>query len=140
MFIQTLGSSYINQIKWRGMWAFVTQRLENRNIVYGESFQHSPEYNQWGKPVTLRTSVRLLTENVVICNWIDSEGNRRRKEFCDKYEGYDNVCNCEYYLAKRHYGAPRSVFNDMAFMFLINPIIISIYIFFKASFCPLRSR
>ena len=54
MFIKSLGSSYINQIKWRGMWAFVAQRLENHNIVYGESFQDSPEYNQWGN---------LLAEN-----------------------------------------------------------------------------
>lgn len=102
MFIKSLGSSYINHIKWRGMWAFVAQRLENHNIVYGESFQDSPEYNQWRKPVTLRTSVKLLAENVVNCNWNDSDVSRRRKEFCDKYEGYDNVCNCKYQPARRH--------------------------------------
>ena len=102
MFIKSLGSSYINQIKWRGMWAFVAQRLDNRNIVYGESFQDSPEYNQWGKPVTLRTSMKLLAENVVNCNWNDSDVSRRRKEFCDKYEGYGHVCNCKYQRARRH--------------------------------------
>lgn len=96
MFIKGLGSSYINQLKWRGMWAFVVQRLDDRNMVYGESFQDSPEYNQWGKPVKLRTSVKLLAENIVNCNWGDSEVSRRRKGFCDKYEGYENVCNCEY--------------------------------------------
>lgn len=102
MFIKSLGSSYINQIKWRGMWAFVAQRLDNRNIVYGESFQDSPEYKQWGKPVTLRTSMKLLAENVVNCNWNDSDVSRRRKEFCDKYEGYGHVCNCKYQRARRH--------------------------------------
>ncbi|KAL9954720.1 hypothetical protein ACROYT_G042291 [Oculina patagonica] len=95
MFIKGFGSSYINQLKWRGTWAFVVQRLDDRNIVYGESFQDSPEYNQWGKPVKLRTSVKLLAENIVNCNWDDSDASRRRKEFCDKYEGYDNVCNCD---------------------------------------------
>lgn len=107
MFIKGLGSSYINQLKWRGTWAFVVQRLDDRNIVYGESFQDSPEYNQWGKPVKLRTSVKLLAENFVNCNWGDSDVSRRRKEFCEKFEGYDNVCNCkcrQYQKAGNHVG------------------------------------
>ena len=111
------------------MWAFVTQRLENRNIVYGESFQHSPEYNQWGKPVTLRTSVRLLIENVVVCNWIDSDVNTRRKEFCDINEGYDNVCNCEYQRARRHKGAPSSVFNEDFYVCYESCNCLDVYLF-----------
>ena len=92
-----MGSSYINQLKWRSMWAFVVQRFDDHNAVYGESVQDSPETNQWGKPVKLRTTVKLLAENVVNCKWDESDVSKRRREFCDKYEGYDNVCNCEYH-------------------------------------------
>ncbi|XP_020618478.1 protein O-linked-mannose beta-1,2-N-acetylglucosaminyltransferase 1-like [Orbicella faveolata] len=33
-------------------------------------------------------------EKTVLSKADDSDVSRRRKEFCDKYEGYDNVCNC----------------------------------------------
>ena len=77
------------------MWAFVVQRLKTHNIVYGESFQNSPGHEKWGEPVRLRTTVKLLSEIHVKCSWDDSQASVRRREFCDKYEGYSQVCNCK---------------------------------------------
>ena len=30
----------------------------------------------------------------VECEWLQSTANDRRKKFCSKYEGYDELCNC----------------------------------------------
>lgn len=95
IFLQSLGSSYASQIKWRTMWAFVIQHLKTHNIIYGESIQHSTGHEKWGEPVHLRTMVPLQPEVHVKCDWDDSEANRRRREFCDKYEGYRHVCSCK---------------------------------------------
>lgn len=96
MFIKRLGSAYIDQLKWRGMWVFIVQRLGTRNIVYGESFQDAPNLNQWARPVRLHVTAQLVAENIVNCKWDDSDATKRRREFCEKYEGYGNVCNCKY--------------------------------------------
>lgn len=77
------------------MWAFIVQRLGNRNIVYGESLQDAPDHNQWGRPVKLHTTVKLVAENIVNCEWEDSNATKRRRQFCEKYEGYNYVCNCD---------------------------------------------
>ena len=98
IFIKSLGSSYVSQIKWRSMWTFVVQRLKSHNIVYGESIQHVTEQGKWGPPVHLHTMVKLLPEVHIKCDWDDSPANRRRREFCDKYEGYSHVCSCKCFL------------------------------------------
>jgi beta-1,2-N-acetylglucosaminyltransferase len=28
------------------------------------------------------------------CDWVDTEENRRRREFCNHIEGYGSVCSC----------------------------------------------
>lgn len=94
-FIKRLGSNYVSQIKWRSMWAFVVQRLESQSIVYGESLQQAAGHDSWGSSVHLYTTVKLLPAVHVKCNWYQSQENTRRREFCDKYEGYSNVCSCD---------------------------------------------
>ena len=103
IFIKSLGSSYVSQIKWRTMWAFVVQRLKSHNIVYGESIQHVSEHEKWGLPVHLHTMVKLLPEVHIKCDWDDLPANRRRREFCDKYEGYSHVCSCKCFLNVEHF-------------------------------------
>ena len=80
------------------MWTFVVQRLNSHNIVYGESIQHVSEHEKWGQPVRLHTMVKLLPEVHIKCDWDDSPANKRRREFCDKYEGYSHVCSCKCFL------------------------------------------
>ena len=94
-FIRKLGSSFINQLGWRDMWAFVAQRINNEKFVYAEGFQHSAIEHVWAPPVTIHTTVPLRPESVVKCSWEDNEENHRRREFCDKFDGYTGICNCK---------------------------------------------
>ena len=77
------------------MWAFVVQRLKSHNIVYGESIQQPPGHEKWPAPIHLRTTVKLMPETYVKCNWDDSPVSKRRREFCNKFEGYNHVCRCK---------------------------------------------
>ena len=79
IFIKSLGSSYVSQIKWRTMWAFVVQRLKSHNIVYGESIQHVSEHEKWGSPVHLHTMVKLLPEVHIKCDWDDLPSQQTTK-------------------------------------------------------------
>lgn len=94
-FIKSLGSTYVGQIKWRSMWAFVVQRFKNHAIVYGESLQQAPGRDNWGSAVYLHTMVKQLPEIYIKCNWSDLQDNTQRREFCEKYEGYSHVCSCD---------------------------------------------
>ena len=94
-FIRKLGSSFINQLGWRDMWAFVAQRIKNEKFVYAEGFQHSAIEHDWAPPVTIHTTVPLRPESVVKCSWEDNEENHRRREFCDTFDGYTGICNCK---------------------------------------------
>lgn len=78
------------------MWAFVAQRVNNENLVYAEGYQHSVIDHDWAPPVTIHTTVPLRPQNIVKCPWEDNEENRRRKEFCDKFDGYGAICKCKY--------------------------------------------
>ena len=89
-------SSFIKFLEFRSTWAFVVQKIKGNYVVFAESFQNPPKGNDWANPVRLRTMVRLLSENVVKCSWPDTVENRRRTEFCQIYEGYPDVCRCEY--------------------------------------------
>ena len=89
-------SSFIKFLEFRSTWAFVVQKIKDDHVVFAESFQNPPKGNDWANPVRLRTMVRLLPENVVKCSWPDTVENRRRTEFCQIYEGYPDVCRCEY--------------------------------------------
>ena len=95
VFIKSLGSAYVSEIRWRTMWAFVVQRLKNHNIVYGESIQKVSGDEKWPAPIHLRTAVKLMLEAYVKCNWDDSPISKRRREFCGKFEGYNHVCRCK---------------------------------------------
>lgn len=95
-YIATIGSSFINRLQFRSTWAFVVQLMNDQLIKSAESFQNPSSGGEWAKPVKLRTWLKLLPENNEKCNWADTIANRRRKEFCDVYEGYGDVCRCKY--------------------------------------------
>lgn len=90
-----LGSSYINRVGWRDMWGFIFQRNGNQKKVFAESHQKSPDFDKWANDVLIRTIVTRESDAHGECNWEDNESNRRRREFCNKYEGYEGVCGCK---------------------------------------------
>ncbi|KAJ9595636.1 hypothetical protein L9F63_013188 [Diploptera punctata] len=89
--LKRLGSKRAQVIGWRDMWAMVTQKGAK---MFGESYSKSTEFNTWGAPVVLRTEVPLIPAEESECDWVDSEENRRRREFCNHIEGYGSVCSC----------------------------------------------
>ena len=90
--MKILGSQSFESIKWRDMWGFVVQK---RGKVYAEGHHKSPNLDTWGEALTLSATFTLQPKDESQCNWKDTELNGRRKEFCNKYEGYGSVCSCE---------------------------------------------
>lgn len=98
-FLKSLGSTYINQLQWRDTWAFVAQSVNSEHFVYAEGFQHSLNDQEWASPVSIHTTIPFRTEMIVNqCSWENSEANSRRKEFCDKFDGYKDICKCKYFI------------------------------------------
>ena len=94
-FLKSLGSTYINQLQWRDTWAFVAQSVNSEHFVYAEGFQHSLNDQEWASPVSIHTTIPFRTEMIVACSWENDEANSRRKEFCDKFDGYKDICKCK---------------------------------------------
>lgn len=90
-----LGSSFIKDLGWRDTWVFIFQRNSKFKKVFAESHQKSPEFDSWAKGIWIRASVKREPKGMDNdCDWEDNESNWRRREFCQKYEGYDGVCRC----------------------------------------------
>ncbi|RWS31306.1 hypothetical protein B4U80_07268 [Leptotrombidium deliense] len=89
--LKRLGSKKSAFLGWRDMWAMITQK---GGKMFGEGFSKSPEFNSWGAPVLLRVDVPLVAIEESECDWIDTEENRRRRSFCNRIEGYGQVCSC----------------------------------------------
>lgn len=90
-----LGSKKVAKLGWRDMWGLVVVK---GGKIHGESFSKSPNFHSWGSPVLLRTEVPLAPADEAECeNWKREEDDigRRRMAFCNRFEGYGSVCNCE---------------------------------------------
>ncbi|KAL1130280.1 hypothetical protein AAG570_013218 [Ranatra chinensis] len=90
--LERLGSRHAQSLSWRDMWAMVIQKGAK---VFGESYSKSTAFSSWGTSVILRVQVPLNPTEKSICTWADSEENIRRKQFCDRIEGYGSVCSCD---------------------------------------------
>ncbi|XP_064626979.1 protein O-linked-mannose beta-1,2-N-acetylglucosaminyltransferase 1-like isoform X2 [Lineus longissimus] len=90
--LKNLGSDNIQTLKWRDMWAFVVKKGGTK-IAEGTS--KSAEFHSWGPPVRLRAEVPLVPIEESECQWPDTAVNKRRREFCSKWEGYGSVCSCK---------------------------------------------
>ena len=91
--IRAMGSRYINKMDWRDEWIFVVQK---GGAVFAESFKkNTGGFNSIPDPLSKTLMLQLQSPKSSSCHWPDSEANRRRKEFCEKYEGYGRVCSCE---------------------------------------------
>lgn len=96
--LHKLGSTKSHLIGWRDMWAMICQKgtanLSSKN--YGEAYSKSPEFNYWGAPVSLKSSIPLVPlEDTQCSQWPpDSPETTRRTAFCNHIEGYGSVCSC----------------------------------------------
>ncbi|CAH3198689.1 unnamed protein product, partial [Porites evermanni] len=89
--MSTLGSENFKNINFRDTWAFVVQK---RGPVSAEGHRKAPNFDSWGDPLTIQALVTLQSEDTGSCSWEESDATRRRKEFCEKFEGYGSVCSC----------------------------------------------
>ena len=106
-YIEKLGSGFIKDLGWRDMWAFIFQRNGKEKKVFAESHQKAPDFDNWAKEVTIKTSLKREQGVASECAWENNDSNLRRGEFCEKLEGYGRVCHCEYSIKvqvnyKRH--------------------------------------
>lgn len=91
--LKSLGSVYADELKWRDSWSFIVTK---RGQKYSEKHHHAADISNWGEPVTARATVPLVPAKQSQCAWDDSEESKRRRMFCDKFEGYGSVCSCKY--------------------------------------------
>ena len=91
--MKTLGSENCVNLNFRDMWAFVVKK---QGPVSAEGHRKSPNFDSWAEPLTIQALVTLQSEDTESCSWEDSEISQRRKEFCEKYEGYGSVCSCKF--------------------------------------------
>lgn len=89
--MSTLGSENFGNLNFRDTWAFVVQK---RGAVSAEGHRKAPNFDSWAEPLTIQALVTLQSEDGASCSWEDSDATRRRREFCEKFEGYGSVCSC----------------------------------------------
>ena len=78
------------------MWAFIFQRNTKEKKVFAESHQKAPNFDNWATEVMIRASLKREQGVASECRWENSDSNIRRREFCQKIEGYGRVCHCKY--------------------------------------------
>ncbi|EDO45785.1 predicted protein [Nematostella vectensis] len=86
-----LGSENFERLGWRDNFAFVVQK---KGKVYAESLGKAETLGTWAAPVSIDVNVPLASGKNIECRWEETEVNKRRRVFCNKYEGYGSVCSC----------------------------------------------
>ena len=88
--IKAFGSHLINNLEWRNSFAFIGKK--NYPWVV-EDLHKPPKPDKWPVPAKVRISMMLIPNSDACDYGTDDEGNRRR-EFCENYDGYGDVCKC----------------------------------------------
>lgn len=90
--MSTLGSENFKNLNFRDMWAFVVHK---RGSVSAEGHRKATNFDTWGEPLTIQALVTLQSQDSASCSWEESDVTKRRREFCEKFEGYGSVCSCK---------------------------------------------
>ena len=101
--MSTLGSENFKNLNFRDTWAFVVQK---RGAISAEGHRKAPDFDTWAEPLTIQALVTLQSKDTASCSWEDSDTTRRRREFCEKFEGYGSVCSCKWseeYIFGHHF-------------------------------------
>ena len=91
--MNTLGSENFKNLNFRDMWAFVVHK---RGSISAEGHRKAPNFDTWGEPLTIQALVTLQSQDSASCSWEESDVTKRRREFCEKFEGYGSVCSCKW--------------------------------------------
>lgn len=95
---EQFGSKDCFNLGWRDMWALVTVKrpsYASSRTPISESLSKSPSLSEWGEAVTINVALPLVNQSMAECDlWPKNEESRRRRDFCDRIEGYGSVCSC----------------------------------------------
>lgn len=80
------------------MWALVTIK---GGVAVGEDVGKSVSTQEWGPEVSLTVTIST-PDTMVECDWPETSLNKKRREFCTKYEGYGSLCHCAKPLPLSH--------------------------------------
>ena len=108
--IESFGCKLVDEIAFRDNWVCIARP---RAGLVAEGIVKRPHGSAWANPAKVRTSFKLdksLDANEQ-CKYVDDEEGYMRKSFCQKYEGYWNVCNCSIQLFKE---PPKLMNNNLA--------------------------
>ena len=111
--IESFGCRLVHDIAFRDSWVCITKPrigLVVEGIVKKPTFYHG---SVWTNAARIRASVKLekSVDDEDQCKYGDNEEEYIRKSFCDKYEGYWDVCNCSIQLIKE---PPKLINNTLA--------------------------
>ena len=86
------GSKHVFNLGYRDMWALISKK---KNTWFAEAHHKAPKLFDWGSPLEIQATVPLDSESSA-CKWGDDATSERRRQFCNKYEGYGDVCRCKW--------------------------------------------
>ena len=94
--LRRLGSEHAASIGWRDMWAMVTIKGDQETV--SEGYKQSESFTDWAPAVSITSELTLSSHpghSAQCQHWSDeSPETARRRQFCDKIEGYGSVCSC----------------------------------------------
>ncbi|CAG2186977.1 POMGNT1 [Mytilus edulis] len=90
-YLKEMGSEKIENLAFRDTWAFIVKK-GGRKIA--ETHGKSPALDSWGEKVTIQATVDLVNIKDTECHWGETKINQRRQTFCNKVEGYGDICSC----------------------------------------------
>ena len=96
--IKELGSDHVDEIKYRGAWAFIGQKPGGGDsITPVDVFENPGMLGMFPNDIE-HSSVVMLSSNhdrFDQCKWATGKEGELRKKFCSKYEGYGALCRCD---------------------------------------------
>ncbi|XP_071150752.1 protein O-linked-mannose beta-1,2-N-acetylglucosaminyltransferase 1-like isoform X2 [Mytilus edulis] len=90
-YLKEMGSEKIENLAFRDTWGFIVKK-GGRKIA--ETHGKSPALDSWGEKVTIQATVDLVNIKDTECQWGETKINQRRQTFCNKVEGYGDICSC----------------------------------------------
>ena len=95
----------VRLLGWRDTWQFAARASKKGYTKLAESHSHVESHENWGYDLRDQFLVRFEVSLSTKCLWKeDSEAViERRSYFCERYEGYGQLCDCVYPLPIEFY-------------------------------------
>ena len=107
--VKSFGSKLVHHVGFRDNWAFIGMKGSGWAIENMEKYQGN---DVWPSPVKIRASFKLVKQedDIEKCEYGKNEDEVRRRIFCEKYDGYGDVCKCNSH--ENLYKKPEKLINN----------------------------